>query len=81
MIRSRLWCPCRQAITRSKPKPATYGVVTIPVVVEAGKLTMVNLQRGENPVVDSVAKSNAVLLGGYRIVGWRAKSSAWPDSQ
>jgi hypothetical protein len=47
----------------------------------AGKLTVVNLQRGENPVVQSVAKSDAVLLGGYRIVGWQAKTSAWPDSQ
>ena len=64
-----------------KAKARDYGVVTIPVVVEAGKLTLVNLQRGENPVVDSVAKANAVLLGGYRIVGWQAKSSAWPDSQ
>ena len=64
-----------------KAKARDYGVVTIPVVVEAGKLTLVNLQWGENPVVDSVAKANAVLLGGYRIVGWQAKSSAWPDSQ
>ena len=58
-----------------------FGLVTIPVVIEPGKLTMVNLQRGENPVVASVAKSNAVLLGDYRIVGWRANSSAWPESQ
>ena len=58
-----------------------FGVVTIPVVIEAGKLTRVNLQRGENPVVESVARTNAVLLGGYRIVGWRANSSTWPDSQ
>jgi hypothetical protein len=58
-----------------------FGVVTVPVVIETGKLTMVNLQRGENPVVESVARTNAVLLGGYRVVGWRAKSSAWPDSQ
>jgi hypothetical protein len=57
-----------------------FGLVTIPVVIESGKLTRVNLQRGENPVVASVAKTNAVLLGGYRIVGWQAKSSAWPDS-
>src|ERR1035441_9949049 len=64
-----------------KAKSRDYGVVTIPVVVEAGKLTLVNLQRGANPVVDSVAKANAVLLGGYRIVGWQAKSSAWPDRQ
>lgn len=64
-----------------KAKASDDGVVTIPVVVEAGELTMVNLQRGENPVVDSVAKANAVLLGGYRIVGWQATSSAWPDSQ
>ncbi len=64
-----------------KAKARDYGVVTIPVVVEAGKLTVVNLQRGGNPVADSVAKANAVLLGGYRIVGWQAKRSAWPDSQ
>ena len=58
-----------------------FGLVTIPVVIEPGNVTMVNLQRGENPVVASVAKSNAVLLGDYRIVGWRANSSAWPESQ
>jgi len=58
-----------------------FGLVTIPVVVEPGKLTMVNLQRGENPVVSSVAKSNAVLLGGHLIVGWRANSSSGSESQ
>jgi hypothetical protein len=64
-----------------KAKARNFGLVTIPVVIEAGKLTTVNLQRGENPVVESVAKANAVLLGGYRIVGWQAKTSAWPNSQ
>ena len=64
-----------------KAKARDLGVVTIPVVVEAGKLTKVNLQRGRNPVVESVARSNAVLLDGYLIVGWRAKNSAWPDTQ
>jgi hypothetical protein len=64
-----------------KARARGFGLVTIPVVIEPGKLTRVNLQRGENPVVKSVARSDAVLLGGYRIVGWRADSPARPESQ
>jgi hypothetical protein len=64
-----------------KAKARDLGVVTIPIVVEAGKLTLVNLQRGQNPAVESVDRSNAVLLGGHLIVGWRAERSAWPDTQ
>ncbi len=64
-----------------KAQTRDWGVITVPVVVEAGKPTIVNLQRGQNPVVESVARSNAVSLDGYLIVGWRAKGSAWPDSQ
>jgi hypothetical protein len=64
-----------------KARARDFGLVTIPVVIEAGKLTMVNLQRGQNPVVESVARTNAVCLGGNLIVGWRAPSSAWPDNQ
>jgi hypothetical protein len=73
--------PLPPGIYEVKAKARDFGVVTIPVVVEAGKLTRVNLQRGQNPVVASVARSNAVLLGGSRIVGWQANSSAWPNSQ
>jgi len=64
-----------------KAETRGLGVVTVPVVVEAGKLTMVNLQRGRNPVVESVDKAHAVLLDGYLIVGWQAETSAWPDNQ
>ncbi len=48
-----------------------YGWVTIPVVIEPHKLTVVNLQRSPNPAVESVDRADAVLLGGDRIVGWR----------
>jgi hypothetical protein len=49
-----------------------FGLVIIPVVVEKGKRTIVNLQRTPNEVVAAVPKSEAVCLAGDRIVGWRA---------
>jgi hypothetical protein len=49
-----------------------FGLVTIPVVVEKGKRTIVNLQRTPHEVVAAVPKSEAVCLAGERIVGWRA---------
>jgi hypothetical protein len=49
-----------------------FGLVTVPVVVEKGKCTIVNLQRTPNEVVAAVPKSEGVCLAGDRIVGWRA---------
>jgi len=63
---------------RIEARARNFGSVTIPVVVEADKLTVVNLQRGANPVVASVDRNDAVLLGGDRIVGWRANLAAHP---
>jgi hypothetical protein len=49
-----------------------FGLVTIPVVIEKGKRTTVNLQRTPNEVVAVVPKAEAVYLAGDRIIGWRA---------
>ncbi len=61
-----------------KARARDYGWVTVPVVIEPGKLTIVNLQRGSNPVVKSVDRNDAVVLGGDRIVGWRANLAGNP---
>ncbi len=55
-----------------------FGWVTIPVVIKANKVTVVNLQRFPNPVVESIDRAGAVLLGGDRIVGWRANVAGNP---
>jgi hypothetical protein len=55
-----------------------YGWVTIPVVIEANKLTVVNLQRVPNPAVASIDRANAVMLGGERILGWKANLAGQP---
>jgi hypothetical protein len=55
-----------------------FGWVTIPVVIGENKLTVVNLQRSPNPEVESVDRSKAVMLGGNRIVGWRANLASHP---
>lgn len=49
-----------------------FGLIAIPVVVERGKRTVVNLQRFPNPLVQCVPKDDAVCLADGRIVGWRA---------
>jgi hypothetical protein len=64
-----------------KAKARDFGLVTIPVVIEAGKLTVVNLQREKNPAVAAVAGTHAVVLGGYEVVGWRANGSGLRDRQ
>jgi hypothetical protein len=64
-----------------KARARNYGMVTIPVVIEPGKLTSVNLQRNRNPVAGSTPRTEVVMLGNNRIVGWRAKGSNLPDSQ
>ncbi len=61
-----------------KARAQDYGWVNIPVVIEAHKLTVVNLQRDPNPAVGSVDRAEAVLLGGDRIVGWRGLVASHP---
>jgi hypothetical protein len=60
---------------RIMAKARDFGWVTIPVIIEPHKVTMVNLQRS-NPVVKSVNRADAVLLGGDRVVGWRETTVA-----
>jgi hypothetical protein len=48
-----------------------FGLVTIPVVIDKGKRTIVSLQPTPTLVLASVSKSEAVGLAGDRIVGWR----------
>lgn len=55
-----------------------YGTVNIPMVIEPGKLTVVNLQRTLNPVMASVDRKDAVVLGGDRIIGWRSNVASQP---
>jgi hypothetical protein len=62
-------------------KARDYGMVVVPVVVESGKLTTVNLQRNRQPVPEPVAKTDMVLLGHSRIIGWRAKEASPADTQ
>jgi hypothetical protein len=64
-----------------KAEARDFGLVTIPVVIEPGKPTVVNLQRYRKPVSESAAKTDLVWLGDRRIVGWRAKSSSPLDRQ
>jgi hypothetical protein len=52
-----------------------YGVVSVPVVIEAGKLTTVNLQRYRKPVPESAPRTELVLLGHNRVVGWKATAT------
>lgn len=73
--------PLPPGIYEVRAEARDFGLVTVPVVIETGKRTRVNLQRGHNPFVESVARTNAVFLGGYRIVGWQAKNSPWADPQ
>lgn len=63
---------------RIEARARDYGWVTIPVVIEEHKLTVVNLQRSPNPAVESIDRADAVLLGGNRIVGWRANLASHP---
>ena len=62
-------------------KARDFGRVTIPVVIEPGKLTSVNLQRYRQPVSEPVAKTELVGLGNSRVLGWRAKGPTPADSQ
>jgi hypothetical protein len=56
------------------------GEVTVPVVIEPGKLTVVNLQRNRHLANGSLDKKDFVWLQGYRMVGWRANATASASS-
>jgi hypothetical protein len=56
-----------------------YGSVTVPIVIQPGELTTVNLERGKNPVINAANKGDLVLLHGYRVVGWRAHPASAQD--
>jgi hypothetical protein len=64
-----------------KARARDYGLVTVPVVIEPGKLTSVNLQRYRKPVPDSAPKTDLVLLGNSRVVGWKATATTPAESQ
>lgn len=48
-----------------------YGLVDVPVVVAAGRLTTVRLHRNWQPALKHSREQDYVWLG-YRLVGWRA---------
>jgi hypothetical protein len=52
------------------------GLINIPVVIEPGRRTRVNLQRIPSRDFASVPKAEAVCLAGDRVVGWRADSTS-----
>jgi hypothetical protein len=57
------------------------GMVKVPVVVEPGKLTTVNLQRYRKPVPESAPRTDLVLLGNSRVVGWKATATTPAENQ
>jgi hypothetical protein len=50
---------------------AAYGRVTVPVVVQAGKVTVIHLDRGWRPV-STVSINELVRLPDGEAVGWRS---------
>jgi hypothetical protein len=58
-----------------------FGTVSVPVVIEPGKLTSVNLQSCRKPISDSVPRMDMVLLGNSRVVGWKATAITPAENQ
>jgi hypothetical protein len=58
-----------------------FGMVKLPVVIERGRLTVVNLQRQRKQVPDSAPRSELVLLGQHRVVGWKATTTTGAESR
>ncbi len=56
-----------------RAKSKDYGLVTVPLVVEAGKLTTVHLQGKWTPAKAAQHKSEFVWLG-YEPIGWSASA-------
>jgi hypothetical protein len=56
-----------------------YGVVTIPVVISAGRLTELHLEGGHAwPDNQAFNESNSVRLPGGEIIGWKASTRIDP---
>jgi hypothetical protein len=49
-----------------------YGVLTVPVVIKANRVTVVHLDEGTWPDRGAMIQAGAVRLPDGRIVGWRA---------
>ena len=56
-------------------RASAFGIVTVPVVIEAGKTTFVHLNGSELTVGRQTATSEFVRLPDGLIVGWRAKQN------
>jgi len=59
-------------------RAAAFGIVTVPVVIEAGKTTFVHLNGSELTVGRQTSTSEFVRLPDGLIVGWRAKEAGEP---
>jgi len=59
-------------------RAAAFGIVTVPVVIEAGKTTFVHLNGSELTVGRQTSTSGFVRLPDGLIVGWRAKEEGEP---
>jgi hypothetical protein len=57
------------------------GLVTVPVVIKAGKPTVVNLQGDWRRIVKSAKRDDFVWLYGTEIVGWRANAPAYAKTR
>ncbi|MES2309714.1 MAG: hypothetical protein V4507_12735 [Verrucomicrobiota bacterium] len=51
------------------------GIVKIPVVIEAGKTTVLNLEDRDHGMPKKLASGEAIRLPSGQVVGWRSKSS------
>src|SRR6266498_3441944 len=56
-------------------RASAFGIVTVPVVIEAGKTTFVHLNGSELAVGRQTSTSGFVRLPDGLIVGWRAKEN------
>ena len=59
-------------------RASAFGIVTVPVVIEAGKTTFVHLNGSELTVGRQTSTSGFVRLPDGLIVGWRAKEEGEP---
>jgi hypothetical protein len=49
-----------------------YGTVTVPVLIESGRVTTIHLEGGSWPDESAFEKTNAVCLPDGQFAGWRA---------
>lgn len=60
-------------------RAATFGMVTVAVVIEAGKTTFVHLDGSELASGQQGSASELVRLPDGLIIGWRAKENVNPQ--